>query len=179
MTTATLLVALLAAAPSGGDLRSQDHRSVRVTEFVDAFNARDLERMTTLVDDGFEWVFVRGHETAVETRGKTELRTSLAKYFESCPSCRSQIAWLRSVGDRVVALEVATWRVKDGIEARQSLSVYEFENDLLLRVFYFPSGPAPRPDAANRTGAGGAHPVRAEPSTRGPCDPLASPGGRP
>jgi hypothetical protein len=64
----------------------------------------------------------------------------MESYFKSCPSCRSELVWLQIAGSRVTALEKASFTNKAGVATSQSgLSVYEFRNGKILRVYYFPA----------------------------------------
>lgn len=110
----------------------------QVRDFIAAFNERNLDGMLEATDEGIQWLSVDGAKIAVETEGKKALRESMEKYFRSCPSCQSSLVWVQSAGGRVTALERASWRAKSGARAQSSLSVYEFRNGKILRVYYFP-----------------------------------------
>lgn len=118
---------------------SADEQEKQVREFVAAFNARNLDKMLELADDNIQWLSVDGAKIAIETDGKKALRESMEKYFRSCPSCKSSLAWVSVAGSRVTAKEKASWTSKSGPKAQSSLSVYEFQNGKILRVYYFPA----------------------------------------
>lgn len=121
------------SANSGAD------QAIQIREFVEAFNKRDIDAMLELVDENIQWLNVDGEQIKVETEGKTALREGMSRYFRNCPSCKSSLGWVQNAGSRVVALERATWSVKNEMKSQSSLSVYEFRNGKIHRVYYFPA----------------------------------------
>lgn len=109
-----------------------------VKQFIEAFNAHDSLLMGSLVTDGIEWLSISGKEITVETRGKANLIKGMDAYFKSCPSCQSELLNVLSSLGRVSAIEVASWHGKNGQKSQQSLSVYEFSEGMISRVYYFP-----------------------------------------
>jgi len=124
----------LAAEPPSGDPR---HEVVRA--FVEAFNRHDPEAMVALVDEAVEWLAIDGTQLGLEARGKDALRSSMQRYFASCPTCRSSIASIETLNSRVAVLEVASWVVRGEKRAQRALAVYEFRDERIRRVYYFPS----------------------------------------
>ena len=114
-------------------------REKLVRDFVEAFNARNIDLMLQLVDENVQWLNVNGVKVSIETEGKDALRQSMGRYFSSCPSCKSSLEWVQSAGSRVTAMERASWSGKSGAKSQRSLSVYEFSGDKILRVYYFPA----------------------------------------
>lgn len=127
------------AAPVPGPVNSSIDQEKRVREFVEAFNARNVDAMLELADERVQWLSVDGASVSVETEGKAALRESMGRYFRSCPSCKSSLEWIQSAGARVTALERASWSGKSGAKSQSSLSVYEFRGGKILRVYYFPA----------------------------------------
>jgi ketosteroid isomerase-like protein len=113
----------------------------QVRRFVAAFNAQDSEAMLALTHADIEWLSIDGDKLGSETRGRAALRTYLLGYFKSCPSCRSRLTQMAHTARRVSAVEVASWQGKDGHRTQRGISVYEFEDGLIRRVYYFPSEP--------------------------------------
>jgi len=111
----------------------------QVREFVEAFNSRDVDRMISLVDENIEWLQIDGSKITVNTSGKAALRESMTHYFRSCPSCKSSLEWVQTAGNRTLAMERASWTSKQGPKSQSSLSVYEFRDGKILRVYYFPA----------------------------------------
>jgi len=113
-------------------------RQVRV--FVDAFNQRNIDGMLALAADGIQWLSVDGPKIAVETEGKDALRATMTRYFAQCPSCKSDLEWVKTAGSRVTAFERAKWTNRSGVAVSQAgLSVYELKDGRILRVYYFPA----------------------------------------
>jgi ketosteroid isomerase-like protein len=117
---------------------SIDDREKLVREFVEAFNTRKIEKMLELADENIQWLIIDGIKISVETEGKKALRDSMEKYFRDCPTCKSSLEWVQIAGSRVTAKEKASWMSKNGPREQSSLSVYEFRNGKILRVYYFP-----------------------------------------
>jgi hypothetical protein len=118
---------------------SIDDREKLVREFVEAFNAREIEKMLELADEGIQWLSIDGVKISVETEGKKALRDSMEKYFRDCPTCKSSLEWVQIAGSRVTAKEKASWMSKNGPREQSGLSVYELRNGKVLRVYYFPA----------------------------------------
>lgn len=133
---ATLSMVARTSEASGFDEPSSEEK---VRQFVEAFNNRNLDQMLAAVDEKVQWLTVEGTKVAVETEGKQALSDSMKKYFKSCPSCRSSLVWVQTAGSRVTAMERATWTGKNGQKAQSSVSVYEFQEGKILRVYYFPA----------------------------------------
>ncbi|HEY5883641.1 MAG TPA: nuclear transport factor 2 family protein [Pyrinomonadaceae bacterium] len=132
-----LLVAWAALTP--GNPLPEDEHEKRVREFVDAFNTREIDRMLSLVDENIQWLHIDGENITVNTNGKVALRDSMTRYFKSCASCKSSLEGLRTAGNRVTAMERASWTSKQGPKSQSSLSVYEFKDGKIFRVYYFPA----------------------------------------
>ena len=125
------------ASPVPRAVNSSVEPERQVREFVEAFNARNIDVMLTLADENIQWLILDGAKVSVETEGKAALRESMVRYFRSCPSCKSSLEWIQRAGSRVTAMERASWSGKTGAKSQRSLSVYEFRGDKILRVYYF------------------------------------------
>lgn len=136
-----VLLALLspAAMPASPAAQTPEPKEQRVREYISAFNKRDIDTMLSMVSDDIQWISVAGDKVTIETQGKARLRESLAAYFESVPSARSELEWVRVTASRVAALEKAMWQSKSGPRSQASLSVYEFSGGLISRVYYYPA----------------------------------------
>lgn len=91
------------------------------------------------MDEKVQWLSVEGKRVSVEAEGTAALKASMASYFKSCPTCRSSLEWVQSAGSRVTALERASWVGARGPASQTSLSVYEFSDRGIARVYYFPA----------------------------------------
>jgi hypothetical protein len=132
-----MLHLIAASQASAGEAAKSNEQRVR--DYVSAFNKRDIENMLSMVSDDIQWLTVVGDKIAVETQGKAKLRESMAAYFKSNPSAKSQLEWVQVTPSRVAALERAAWQSKAGPKSQASLSVYEFRGGLISRVYYYPA----------------------------------------
>ncbi len=110
-----------------------------VQRFVQAFNLHDSDAMAEFVADDVTWLSITGQNVAVQVTGKRELVPSMDAYFESCSTCQSELSGIISTPYRVSAVEIASWQGKNGARSQRSISVYEFSQGLIQRVYYFPS----------------------------------------
>ena len=138
LVTLVIVLAVSAVPDSSLSRFNADHES-QVRDFVAAFNDRNLDSMLSMADENIQWLSIDGAKITVETEGKAALRKSMESYFRKCPSCRSSLEWIRSAGNRVTALERASWTGKNGPLTQKSLSVYEFNAAGIVRLFYFPA----------------------------------------
>lgn len=135
---AVSLAAVVAVSLESSKANAEVKQETLVRELVAAFNARDIEAMLAAMDENIQWLSVNEAKITIETEGKKALRESMEKYFRRCPSCKSSLDWVKKSGSRVMAMERATWSGKSGMKSQTSLSIYEFRNGKILRVYYFP-----------------------------------------
>jgi hypothetical protein len=126
------------ATPKSFAAETQKPNEQRVRDYVSAFNKHDIDTMLGMVSDDIQWLSVAGDKITVETQGKSKLRESLAAYFKSTASVKSELEWVRVTASRVAALERAAWQAKSGPKSQASLSIYEFNGGLICRVYYYP-----------------------------------------
>lgn len=108
----------------------------KVRSFIAAFNSRNIDAMMSIAHDDIRWFTVAGDKITTETANKSELRSFLAGYFKDCPTCRSSVSGISASGNRVTLTETASW-MKDGKrQSNSSAAVYEFDNGLIVRVYY-------------------------------------------
>lgn len=115
------------------------HNIDTVERFVAAFNAHDSEAMARLVSDDVAWLSITGNDVDVEVTGKNELVASMTAYFKSCPTCQSELSGIISTSGRVSAIEITRWQGNSGEKSQRSISVYEFSDGMIQRVYYFSS----------------------------------------
>ncbi|MGM0526587.1 MAG: nuclear transport factor 2 family protein [Pseudomonadota bacterium] len=130
-----LFFCCVSSAPS----LAASERSEQVKDFVAAFNAHDAELMSQYVTDDIQWLSVNGDKIAVETSGKTKFIKVMSGYFKSCASCQSKLTDITVLANRVSTVEEANWRQNGELRSQKSLAVYEFNNSLIRRVYYFPA----------------------------------------
>jgi hypothetical protein len=133
------LTALAATFPASLPADEPSANAQRVQAFVAAYNNRDLDAMLALATDDIQWLSVAGDKIAVETNGKARLRESMTKFFKSPASTKSELEWIEASASRVAALERASWQSKSGPRSQKSLSIYEFKDNLINRVYYYPT----------------------------------------
>ena len=126
------------ASPNAFAAETPKSNEERVRDYVAAFNKREIDTMLSMVSDDIQWLNVAGDKITVETQGKPQLRESLAAYFKSTPSAKSELQWVQVTASRVAALERAAWQSKSGPKSQASLCVYEFRDALISRVYYYP-----------------------------------------
>ena len=118
---------------------AESNRFEQVEQFVAAFNDHNAERMAQYVTEDVQWLSVNGDKITVETSGKENLVAAMSGYFKSCPSCQSQLEDFTVLGSRISVVEEASWRGNGELRSQKSLAVYEFSNNLIHRVYYFPA----------------------------------------
>lgn len=129
-----LFVVLIASANIFGQTKSE---SKTLRQFIDAFNARKLEAMLSLVTDDVKWFSLAGDKLTTETADKDSLRKFMENYFKSCPTCRSKITNVNQNSNRVTMTETASWKTDKGTQFNNSFAVYEFANGKIARVYYY------------------------------------------
>lgn len=128
---------LITTVAHSGDSASPNVKTVE--RFMAAFNSQDSGAMAGFVAHDIEWLSIAGKQVTAEASGKGDLVESMNAYFESCPSCRSELSSVISTASRVSAVEDASWQGDSGPETQRALSVYEFSDGLISRVYYFPA----------------------------------------
>ncbi len=124
-------------------------------DFIAAFNERNVEKMMALTTKDVKWFTVSGAAISTETADQEELRAFMNGYFKSCPTCRSKVTNVTAAGSRVTMTETATWNTEKGTQSNDSFAVYEFENNLIARVYYYekPSADGYNAKLAKKVGA--------------------------
>ena len=139
---AVVMVVFLVPTIGKSDL-SENERENLVRRLVEAFNNHNVPQMMDLLDDDIQWLTVQPDKIKVEASGKRALEAQMVSYFQSCKSCKSSLDWIESSGERVSAMERASWETNAGVKSQATLSVYEFRRNKIFRVYYFPVKVAP------------------------------------
>lgn len=129
---------LVMAQPIYADEITSSHLRT-VEDFIAAFNVQDSRAMAAYVAEDFEWLSIEGDKIALESLGRNSLIASMDAYFSSCPSCQSVLLEAISTPGRISAIEVASWQGEAGPRSQRAISVYEFSDGLIQRVYYFPA----------------------------------------
>jgi len=81
-----------------------------ISAYSEAWNNKDLEGMSSLMHPDIEWLSVTGNDISVEVSGKDALSQTTH--------------WTNKAGEP---------------QSQSSLTVYELKDDLIRRVYYYPS----------------------------------------
>ena len=127
------------ASPKSLAADGQKSNDQRVRDYVAAYNQRNIDTMLRRVTEDIQWLSMAGDKITVETQGKPKLRESMAAYFKTSPTAKSELEWVQATAARVAAREKASWQGKSGSKSQSSLSVYEFRGGLISRVYYYPA----------------------------------------
>lgn len=113
-----------------------------VVAHVDAFNARNFEAMSRVEHPEIEWLTVSDSEITVDVSGRDTLMEVVRDYTTSNPTVTGEIRDWSVNGNYISVVETARWKTDDGIpKAQSALSVYQLEDGLIRRVWYYPSVP--------------------------------------
>ena len=130
---------LLPALPAWAEQPSPSELQVAVS-YVEAYNARDLPAMLALMHDEIEWLSVEGSEVLSFASGKEDLGAQMKAYLASPGATFSTVEGSVKDGRFVAVREVAHWTDAEGNARSQSaLAVYEVEEGLVRRVWYYPA----------------------------------------
>lgn len=110
-----------------------------VREFVDAYQSKNLGRMMTLVHQDITWLSVEGDDTNVILQGEDAFQREMAAFFKPDANLRSDVEILKSHGPYVTTLERAYWTHEGEEKSQASFAVYQFEENTIARVWYFPA----------------------------------------
>lgn len=87
-----------------------------------------------------EWLSVTGNNITVEVSGKDNLSEAISSFFDNPNMATGTHQGWSVNGDYVAVTETAHWTDKNGHAASQSaLTVYQFEDGLIRRVYYYPA----------------------------------------
>jgi len=135
-----LLGLLVLATPARAAEPATD-LGARVSAFVAAANAQDVDTLIAAAAPGIRWMNIEHDKLEVEVAGHEDLRSWLQGYFKSTPDAHSALGPITVDGHFASAVETVRYTDEHGQHASQSsLSVYEFTADGLIRnVWYFPA----------------------------------------
>ncbi len=120
--------------------------AVFLRAYLDAFNRHDPAAVAATLAPAVKWFALDADKLAVEGEGREAVQTWLTGYFKSFPNVRSEISDLTQTGPFISFRERATWTAKDGTRrSQQSLATAEFRENLLARIWYFPTVKDPSP----------------------------------
>lgn len=118
-----------------------------VHSYMAAFNDTDVAEMMELVSTKVEWVTHMQGGGVAKADGQSALRTTMDKYFAAVPTVRTEIEGLFAGGNFVSMRERVSWTEQKKVAGEMvdikkstvSISVYEIEDNLIRRVWYYPA----------------------------------------
>lgn len=132
----TLLLGLAAQGVAGPPVNPGE----TVNAYVAAYNDRDIDAMVALMHDDIEWLAVEGGQVSAMARGKADLVAQLREYVASPAATTSTLSDSVINGRFIAVTETASWISPDGdTRSQAALAVYELEDDLIRRVWYYPA----------------------------------------
>ena len=111
-----------------------------VAAYSVSWNEKDVQKMTALMHPDIQWLSVTDNTISVEVSGKTELVAEMTEWFDSPNLPAGSLRDWSLNGNYVAVTETAAWTDKAGTaQSQSSLTVYELEDNLIRRVYYYPS----------------------------------------
>lgn len=112
-----------------------------VQAYVAAYNVRDLQAMSALMHPDIEWLSIEASGIETLADGKEDLVGQMQAYLATSDTV-SELGDIATNGAFVSGIETARWMGADGMQKAQSaMAVYEIEDNLIRRVWYFPASP--------------------------------------
>lgn len=135
-----LFIGLLIGAFSLNANEGISQQTKIISAYSAAWNAKNLDEMAALMHPDIEWLSVVGASVKAETKGKVQLVNALNTWFESPNLPTGSLRDWSINGNFVAVTETASW-LDDANQAKSqsSLTVYELEDNLIRRVYYYPS----------------------------------------
>jgi hypothetical protein len=102
-----------------------------------AYDSLDYEKMMTFVTEDYSFFSMTDEGPVLRAKGKEQAKAGLKMVLESGVYVKGEVAFLKTFGNIVVALEKDQYREGDGIVTRDTLAVYEYEGDKMARAYSF------------------------------------------
>jgi hypothetical protein len=114
--------------------------AILLRAYLEAFNRHDAEAVAAFCAEDFKWYSVDGDQTSTDASSRAQLRDWLVGYFKSFPTVRSEFLSVEQAGPYLTVRERPSWDNKEGKRvSQQAHGVYEIRDNLIRRVWYFPS----------------------------------------
>jgi hypothetical protein len=111
-----------------------------ISAHMDAFNEGDVAGMSKMQHQNIEWLNIENSILKTEVSGRNALAKSMETYFQSPSRVKGTLTNWNLNGDYVSVTETAKWKSVDGEPKSQSaLTIYQMEDNLIRRVWYFPA----------------------------------------
>lgn len=142
---ALFTVALIAfPVPIAADPASKVTARAIVESYTQAYNDSDAEAMGEYMHDDIQWITIEGDRSSITSQGKGKLIEDMAGFFKGPIKITSRLHGWNENGAFVSVIETATWTTTSGIQKSQSANaIYQLENGLIRRVWYFPAQQTP------------------------------------
>ncbi|MEP0730280.1 MAG: nuclear transport factor 2 family protein, partial [Parasphingorhabdus sp.] len=114
-----------------------------IEAYTAAFNMQNVSAMATMMHPDIQWITVAAGSSSVTTDGKTKMVAEMGDYFGGSTKVTSTLGGWGINGAFVSAVETASWTSASGAKKAQSSNVvYQIDDGLIRRVWYFPEQPA-------------------------------------
>lgn len=111
-----------------------------ISEHTRAFNTADVQAMSKMQHPNIEWFSVTGNHVSLEVAGRDALAKNMTAYFKSPTRVTGKLRGWNVNAPFASVTETASWTAKDGTKKSQSsLTVYELQDNLIRRVWYYPA----------------------------------------
>ena len=142
--TACLLIAGCVAEPqatsNNAEVRAISEAEQTVLALSEAFNAHDAEALGSYVAEDVIWLGIGVADSVyVEAKGRSSLVAGMTGYFEALPTVRSEVKSPVVTGDFVAFRERVFWESNGEEKTQAALAVYEVRDQLVQRVWYYPT----------------------------------------
>lgn len=118
---------------------STDANKRAVQQLLSAFNQHDIQTIGRLLSDDVQWLAIEGEGVKPRVTDKEAMLEVVNTFFTECPSCRTELLSIQASKQRVTTIEKASWEKAGKPEQQQSVTVYEFSDGLISRVYYYPA----------------------------------------
>ncbi|MXO91734.1 nuclear transport factor 2 family protein [Pontixanthobacter aquaemixtae] len=136
-----LAAALVVSALHGSESATARESSIQettVSKYVAAYNIRDLELMRSMMHAEIQWIAIEGGNSEIVANGRDALAEQMQSYFASPTKIWSAFDDVIENGRFLTLRETAHWQAADGtVKSQSSIVVYEFEDALIRRVWYY------------------------------------------
>lgn len=111
-----------------------------ISDYVQSFNDCDLQAASILMHEEIEWLTITDSAVDATTQGKASLVEALTAYMAKGCSTVSTLSDWSVNGPHIAVKETASWTNADGVfQSQSATAVYEIEDQLIRRVWYFPA----------------------------------------
>jgi len=133
------LSSLFVTASATGDQANSKQIEI-ISAYSNAWNTKNISQMAALMHPDIEWLSVNDSIISVESKGKTQLVEAMREWFTDTNLTTGSLRDWSVNGNFVAVTETAAWLDKSQKnQSQSSLTVYELQNNLIRRVYYYPS----------------------------------------